>query len=140
MSGMAFNLDKLAAELAQTIVEKVKKNHKQKEIDTLERLVTKTMGVMQEQGVYAMLLFLLSRTGDEKKIAPFIRDQIYNALRSLPGFTGNSEIPNSKSDAQAALAFCSKYLLNDLDQLFLLRDLYEQMLIYTRFGAKAEDK
>lgn len=135
MSAETFNLDKLAAERAQAIVHNAKKGvpDVKKPVETLERLDTKALGVLQEQGVYALMLFLFSRTSDEKKVAPIIRNQLYEALKKLPDFK-DADI---KDEAQKALEFYSKNVLEDLDTLILVRDLYEQTLIYARYGAKA---
>ena len=141
MSETTLNLDKLAAEKAQAIVTTGKGVKGVKApVDTLERLVTKTLGVLQEQGVYAMLLFLYSRTGDEQKVAPMIHTQLFEVLKDIPKFKGNSDVPQHDALAQNALKFYSDSVLNDLDTLLLIRDLYEQTLIYARFGAKAEGK
>ena len=138
MSEKHLNLDKMAAELAQGMVAGAKElQHVKKAMDTLERLVTKTIGVLQEQGVYAMMLFLFSRTGDEEKVAPGIRGRLFNALGKLPPFSGKKDIPTEEADAHQALRFYSENILEDLDTLLLVRDLYEQTLIYARYGAKA---
>lgn len=135
MSAETFNLDKLAAERAQAIVQNAKQGvpDVKKPVETLERLDTKALGVLQEQGVYALILFLFSRTSDEKKVASIIRNQLYEALKKLPNFK-DADI---KDEAQKALEFYSKNVLEDLDTLLLVRDLYEQTLIYARYGAKA---
>lgn len=136
MSAEILNLDKLAAELAQSMVNKAKRDVKgvKKPVETLERLDTKALGVLQEQGVYALMLFLFSRTGDEDKVAPVICAQLYEALRKLPDFK-DSDI--KYDDAEKALKFYTDNVLKNLDTLLLIRDLYEQMLIYARYGAKA---
>jgi hypothetical protein len=137
MSAETLNLDKLAAELAQSMVNKAKQgvDGVKKPVETLERLDTKALGVLQEQGVYALMLFLFSRTGDEHKVAPIIRAQLYEALRKLPDFK-DSDIKDD--DAEKALKFYTDNVLKNLDTLLLIRDLYEQTLIYARYGAKAE--
>ncbi|HDQ71097.1 MAG TPA: hypothetical protein ENN19_03255 [Chloroflexi bacterium] len=122
------NLDKIAAERAQKIVEQTN------DAKTLERLATKTLGVLQEQGVYACMLFLFSRSSDEAKAAPVIRAQLFQALVALPAF---DRAPDDDDDAQTALSFFSDHVLNDLDLMLLVHDLYEQTLIYARYGAKA---
>ena len=43
------------------------------DIENLENLATKALGVLQEQGVYAMMVFLLSRSGD-KALENYIKD------------------------------------------------------------------
>ncbi|GIX47787.1 MAG: hypothetical protein KatS3mg131_1998 [Candidatus Tectimicrobiota bacterium] len=135
------NLDKLAAERAQAVVADVQAGIPgvRKPVETLERLATKTLGVLQAQGIYAMLLFLFSRSSDEEKVAPLIRGQLFEALKALPGFQGNNKIRalSEATEAQQALKVYSDHVLDNLDTLLLVRDLYEQTLIYTRFGAKA---
>jgi len=158
------NLDKLAAERAQAMVntvrtkeereaaergqrenkppdqiERDKQALRKKRTETLERLATKTLGVLQGQGVYAMMLFLFSRTGEEEMVSPIIRDQLFKAIQELPRFENNGAVQalQESTDAKEALEVYSTYVLNDLDTLLLVRDLYEQTLIYTRFGAKA---
>jgi len=125
------NLDQLAALYAQEMVKKGKP------VTVLERLVTKTLGVLQAQGVYAMMLYLLSRSGEEEKIAPIICNECYALIKELPEFSGIS-VP---SDKKKILEFYSSNdILGKIDTLLLIRDLYEQTLIYARYGAKAASK
>ena len=163
MTGATLNLDKLAAQQAQEMVRKVREEAereaedrgrqagkspeeierdkqvlREKRTETLERLATKTLGVLQEQGVYAMMLFLFSRTSDEAKVAECcIRPQLYQVLKALPAFQNDADVPDDEADAETALKFYTEKILDDLDTLLLVRDLYEQTLIYTRYGAKA---
>ena len=134
------NLDKLAARYSQNMVSDC--NDK---IKILERVVTKTLGVLQEQGVYAMILFLFSRSSEEKDVAGFIRKQLYQVLSSIrevvPEFLKNQVMPDEKTAINNVLAFYSSdEVMGDTNTLFLIRDLYEQTLIYTRYGAKALSK
>ena len=135
MSAETLNLDKLAAERAQAMVNKAKQGvaDVKKPVETLERLDTKALGVLQEQGVYALMLFLFSRTSDEKKVAPIIRNQLYEALKKLPDFKD----VDIKDNAEKALKLYTADVLNNIDTLLLVRNLYEQTLIYARYGAKA---
>ena len=132
---MPLNLDKLAAEHAQAMVEQARQKAQEvkKPVETLERLATKALGVLQSQGVYACILFLYSRTSDEAKVAPFIRSQLLEALKSTPG------LPNPPQDeASKVLSFFTNEVTGgSLDTLLLVRDLYEQTLIYARYHAKA---
>lgn len=135
------NLDKLAAQWAQKMVkdanndiDKVNK----KRVETLERLATKSLGVLQEQGVYAMMLFLFSRSSsDEQNVAPVIRAQLYKALKALPAFQNDKNLPQDDAKAEATLQFYTDNERFDLDTLLLVRDLYELTLIYVRYGSKA---
>ena len=137
MSTTTLNLDRVAAERAQAMVARAKcVEGVKRPVNTLERLATKTLGVLQEQGVYAMMLFLFSRSSDEAKIAPCIRAQLFKALDDLPS-SFKKEIPAENTDTHTALKFYTDEVLVDLDTLLLVRDLYEQTLIYARYGAKA---
>ena len=135
MKEITLNLDKLAAERAQAMASRAKQGVQgvRKPVETLERLATKALGVLQAQGVYALMLFLFSRSSDEAEVAPLIREELYQALQALPSFQG-SQI---EDEPQKALKFFSEHVLKDLDTLLLVRDLYEQTLIYARYHAKA---
>jgi len=133
------NLDQKAARHAQ---EMVKNGVRVKEAKAVENLITKTLGVLQEQGVYAVMLFLFSRTGDESKIAPEIRQSLYALLKELPQYQNDETLKNfdKMSNHQEVLPFYSANVCDNLDALLLVKELYEQALIYARYGAKAEGK
>lgn len=136
---MILNLDQTTAHCAQEMVRNVNADNRAL-MDTLERLVTKTLGVLQEQGVYAMMLFLFSRSSDEKKIAPCIREPLYQLLKCLPAFVEHENLTgfHEETAVNNVLSFFSDHVCQDLDTLMLVRDMFEQALIYARFGAKAE--
>lgn len=121
------NLDQLAAQYAQKIIADGKAE--------IENLITKTLGVLQEQGVYACMLFLFSRTSkNEKSLADKTRSHLYALINELPAFA-NHQITDAN-----ALQFFSDTVCGDLDTLLLVKELYEQTLIYARYGAKAAGK
>jgi hypothetical protein len=131
------NLDQLTARHAQQMVSNAENGGKS--VDVLERLVTKTLGVLQAQGVYAMMLYLLSRSSDEKDIASIIRSECYLLIKKLPEFS-DIPVPQENSDDKTTLKFYSSDAVQKIDTLLLIRDLYEQTLIYARYGAKAAPK
>ncbi len=160
------SLDYLAATTAQQITQVIGKEVGRRRnavsAKDTENLITKSLGILQEQGVYAMFLFLLSRSGKETKygkmkaeerIACQIVSQLIKELDgtpidmmglSYPGQMKWSLVNNRKNgkkgdrDNPAILDFITKSeLMEKLDTLLLVRDLYEQTLIYARFGAKA---
>jgi hypothetical protein len=134
------NLDQKAAQYAQNIIANSLKAGSAKEV---ENLITKTLGVLQEQGVYAMILFLFSRTSKEEKIAPHMREQLYALLQELPAFADKKDKIDAfdkNTKAEEALKFYSDSVCNDLHTLLLVKDVYEQTLIYARYGAKAAAK
>jgi len=121
------NLDRLAAQTAQRII--VDTN--QRKASEVDNLATKALGVLQENGVYAVMLYLYSRSGPDKKIALSVSDPL---LQLAAGFI-QKDTPNN--EAADALPFVTKYITNDLDTLLLVKQEWEQTLIYTRYGAKA---
>lgn len=135
------NLDQKAAQHAQ---EMVGNGVGVKDAKAVEILITKTLGVLQEQGVYAAMLFLFSRTGDESKIAPKIRQALYALLKELPQYqndeTLNDFVSTDKDKHRDVLQYYIDHVCHDLDALLLVKELYEQVFIYARYGAKAEGK
>ena len=131
------NLDLLAAEAAQKIIAET--SHILKASD-VENLVTKTLGVLQENGVYACLLFVFSRSKvesgktptDEKKIAKVVQQNLLDVMNKA------LDKPASiNANAAVALAFLTTNICADLDTLLLVKQVWEQTLIYARYGAKA---
>ncbi len=136
------NLDRLAARIAQKIVAEGGDAGK------LEILATKTLGVVQENGVYAGLLFLYSRPKAEEDQARAIRDNLLAILGADEITTLNLRFPEGQSkpdrkgqwstDKWADVAqHVTDHVTVDLDKLLLVKELYEQTLIYVRYGAKA---
>jgi hypothetical protein len=122
------NLDLLAAQAAQEIITNTTKQ-KASEVDNL---VTKALGVLQENGVYAAVLYLYSRTSTaDNAIAEKAREK----LLSLTSELGLSKPVSTR--ASDALKFLTDNICNDLDRLLLVKQLWEQTLIYARYGAKA---
>lgn len=135
------NLDQLAAQTAQAIVDDPTLESKAKET---ENLLTKALGVLQEQGVYAGMLFLYSRTSsDDIKVARVARRKLIALLTSDKLlFYNTAETPSSadSDNAQKILKFYADRVCDNLEQLLVVKDLYEQTLIYARYGAKAARK
>jgi len=131
------NLDKIAGEQAQEMIKNVKYASGKKAIESLERVVTKTLGVLQEQGVYAMMLFLFSRSSEEERVATYVCTQLINVLGEIPVFEDKRILPDKNAKADIVLEFYLNNIVNSLDTLLLVRDLYDQTLIYARYSAKA---
>jgi hypothetical protein len=123
------NLDVIAAETAQAIIEGTK-GRKSEDVDNL---ATKALGVLQENGVYAGMLFLLSRTGADQGIAQVVRDELLKLLTEKLEYTGIKK----KASAAEILQSLTKHICQDLDTLLLVKQVWEQTLIYTRYSAKA---
>ncbi|WP_028458260.1 hypothetical protein [Chloroflexus sp. Y-396-1] len=123
MSGQ--NLDQLCAQFGWKIADEVHgaigKN--------AENHITKSLGILQEDGVYAFFLYQASRGQREKPGADRLRDQAKELLKQagIDGFAKTSD----------PLAAVRDHLAGDLDQLLLAKRLLEQALIYARYHAKA---
>lgn len=95
-----------------------------------ENSITKALGVLEEQGVYALFLYLHAREKQwgqttSKELATFLRDQP-SKQSALLGTTTTDE----PFDALQALAAA-------LDKLLFARDLLHRALVYARYHAKA---
>ncbi len=122
------NLDLLAAQGAQDIITKTTGQ----EAGQVDNLITKALGVLQENGVYAALLYLYSRTSEADRA---ISEKVREKLLSLTTELGLSKPASAR--ARDALKFLTDNICNDLDRLLLVKQLWEQALIYARYGAKA---
>ena len=127
-STFEFNLDRLAARHGQQIVNRTTGEGINANAKDVDNTVTKALGVLQENGVYACVLYLKSRKSEENRRANVITSEILNLLECL-GFGR----PSNGDD----LAFISEEICNDLERILLVKDTMEQMLIYARYGAKA---
>lgn len=118
------NLDLETAKTSQKIIESTM-NNKSSEV---ENLITKTLGVLQENGIYACILYLNSRTSEaEKKIAPVIHEELLKMTKRLV------KTPTKNDDYE----YLTDEICSDIDLLILTKQLWEQTLTYARYGAKA---
>ena len=124
------NLDTLAAQTAQQVIT----HTHQFRASEVDNLATKALGVLQENGVYAVTLFLYSRSGTDEKIAPTVRSR-------LLGLAADEVLSQQAPPDQAedTLRFVTDHIAGDLDTLLLVKQVWEQTLIYVRYGAKARE-
>lgn len=123
MDAPAFeNLDLACARTGQAIAEKPSKE--------LEKLVTSALAVLEEQGVYALFLFLKTRGG---KAAPTIEQKVREFLKTTPQ---RAPLLSGDGDVFASLQSMSE----DLDKLLLARDLLRQALVYARYHVRVPQK
>ncbi len=128
MSDNLTNLDSLCAQYGYAIIQAVAPNGSLLKADRakLENSITKSLGVLQENGVYAFFLFLEYRK-DEKGIRETKR-QVLELLRHK-----KTNLLGQGNDDFAAM----RQLTENLDRILLARQLIEQTLIYARYHAKA---
>jgi hypothetical protein len=120
------NLDRLAAEHAQQFI-RLTFGQKHGDVDNT---VTKALGVLQEDGLYACFLYLLAKEKDKGK---HLTTEMLGLLEKL-GFGWGKP---SAQDAASILKHLTDKVTVDLERLLLAKEVLEQMLIYARYGAKA---
>ncbi len=121
------NLDYQAAAHAQKLLKKGGANAKD-----FENSLTKALGVLQENGLYACFLYLYAREKDngEKLAAEMLA--LLRGLR-LPA-------PPEGANRETVLQRLANDLTTDLSALLLAHQALERMLIYARYHAKAQQK
>lgn len=154
---MIVNLDKLSADFSQKILSlKEQKVEKDKFVtpESIEKICTSALGVLQEQGVYAGILFLLSKSGNKKEQKELSTDEFVacGIVANLINMLNTNELKeigcafaNDWDDNPVKVNSCKTELLKhisdvvagDIKKLLLVKSLYEQTLIYTRYGSKA---
>jgi hypothetical protein len=122
------NLDSLCAHHGYKIVRTVASNNSlpKREKAKLENTITKSLGVLQENGIYAFFLYLAYRK--DEKGAPEVKAQALNLLRHT-----EVHLLSSGNDHFQAV----QQLTENLDDLLLAYQLLEQTLIYARYHSKA---
>jgi len=122
------NIDYLCAKYGHLIITKaeIKDNKAKNEADSY---LSKALGVLQEQGIYAFYLFLEYRK--DKKAMKEVREQtqelLYKELKLLNETESKTNNPFEKA----------KKISQDLDKLLFARQVLEQTLIYARYHVKA---
>ncbi len=118
------NLDQLCAKYGWEIADKVH----QAIGKNAENHITKSLGVLQGDGLYAFFLYQASRGQREKPGADRLTEQAVAFLKEA----GIQAFQNVRDP----LAAVRDHLAGDLDQLLLAKRLLEQALIYARYHAK----
>nr|PZN02539.1 MAG: hypothetical protein DIU66_09430 [Bacillota bacterium] len=125
------NLDRLCAEYGNKFAKEVSEGLGNAK--AAETFITKALGVLQEQGLYAFLLFCESRGDKEKPGAIRIKKLTEEILKDKLSLVNNGDILKEISDKDNGLA-------SRLDDLILAIQVLEKSLIYARFHAKAMKK
>ena len=93
-----------------------------------EKLIRNSLGVLQEDGVYAFFLFLESSKEDKAKN---IKDETFKLL-------SNDEIlKDTIGDEKEPLKVLREKFNDNLDELLFAKEILERTLVYARYHAKA---
>ncbi len=123
MNAPAFeNLDLACAKVGKAIAEKPSKE--------LENLITSALAVLEEQGVYALFLFLRARGKD---LGQGVSGKLQEFLKKTP--QQRPLLPKSINDVFCAL----QKMGEDLDNLLFSQDLLRRTLIYARYHARPQE-
>lgn len=130
------NLDKLCAEYGHEFADEVSNALGEKKNETLkpnpqkaENLLTKALGVLQEQGLYAFVLFCDSRGSAEKNGAKKIKEITKELLKDKLNLINDEDLLTAIRKENG--------LASRLDDLMLAIQVLEKSLIYARYHAKA---
>ncbi len=133
----ANNLDQLCAQFGWAMCQKVGDAFKTKDGKAdkakTENHITQSLGVLQEDGVYAFFLYQKSR---EKDGGSALSAQAHELLKQA-GIKPFESESDSLRAVRGDKARNIHGLADDLDQLLLAKRLLEQALIYARYHAKA---
>jgi len=135
MGDIIQSLDQICAKYGQEIakeVSEVLRKNKNDKINTkdAENLITKALGVLQEQGLYSFVLFCEFR-GEKEKLGADKIKEISQRLFKERGLEliGNGDLLDELRRDDG--------LLTKLDDLMLAIQVLEKSLIYARFHLKA---
>ncbi len=119
------NLDQLCAEYGNKFAEQVNQILAKK----TETFLTKALSVLQEQGLYAFVLFCESRGSSEKMAADKIKELTKEILKDKLSIIGNGNLLEEIRKEGG--------VTTNLDNLMLAIQVLEKSLIYARYHAKA---
>ncbi len=123
MNAPAFeNLDLACAKVGKTIADRPSKE--------LENLITSALAVLEEQGIYALFLYLKAQ---DKSVGQTVSDRLYDFLKKTPK---QSHLLENGPDVLSAL----QRLGEDLDKLLLARELVRQSLVYARYHVRLREE
>ena len=121
-------LDMKCAQQGKEIADKVFNLKKDK--TKTENLITKSLGVLQEDGVYAYFLYLSSLKNN------YPEDAEKEAFELLKQNDILKDVVGSGDDILKAIR---ENFDNKLDELLFAKELLERALVYARYHAKALD-
>ncbi len=135
MGGPSFeNLDLACAKAGKGIVDKLSEDSKAgpKLFKEIENLIRDAISVLEEQGVYALFLFLKTKT-QSKKPGDLVSRELHIFLKNVPQKDPLLCDDNDLFDSLQKLA-------EDLDKLLLASNLLRQTLIYAFYHARLRTK
>lgn len=130
----AFNLEPVCARYGMDLVTLYK--DEKTGLDDKENIVTKALGVLVENGVYAMTVFLLTCNKDKfglhvlNSLAALLADEKVNLL-------SKKDVPPADGEGMLARLTAIRSLTEDMEKLFMARRVLEGALTFARYHCKA---
>ena len=119
------NVDMICADYGSKIADRINNSD--------ESLVNKSLGVLQEEGVYAFFLFLAAQAKDKENTPAYcIQKDIFDLLKVF--------FQSIKDSQEDILSIVRNNLAEDLNNLFLAKAIIERTLVYARYHLKAKPK
>ena len=131
------NLDFLCAKYGQEIVRSVEREVMEKKIrkNDIENMLQKSLGVLQEDGIYAFTVYL-DAEGAFNNAAEGKEHVVKEILKNAWNLLNDIALVNGECKRDIVYSGLQK-LSADLNKLFLAKDLIEKCLIYALYHAKA---
>jgi len=123
-----YNLDRISAEIGFELAEQFQRKD---DFEKLETIVNKALGVLIEDGLFAYVVWLKSRSEKERDYAKRLEDKSLKLLKSQS---------ISLTDKDDLLTAIRDDITTSIQKTLLARQLLERMLIYARYRAKALQK
>lgn len=136
------NLDFLCARYGQEIVKSTESMEREVRKSDIENMLQKSLGILQEDGIYAFTVYLDSEGAfkddadgrDKEKVVKGILKNVWSLLSDTSVALVNGECMRDVVYTEL------QRLSEDLDKLFLAKDLIEKCMVYARYHAKALPK
>lgn len=130
------NIDRLCAEIGFSIPEEYKKKD---ELSKQENMIRKALGILAQDGIFAYLIWLESEKSlnpnenkAEEKVARKIHEKSCDLLKSIEFIGEDMDYRELKEELKNSYG-----ILEDIHQMFLVKQLIERMLTYALYNAKA---
>jgi hypothetical protein len=135
------NLDYIAAKTGQNILSSLQIDKKENEKSVkkeLEKLINDALLVLHNNGVYACILYLYA-SEKKKDVAKKIAEKLLYSVKEALGIVFEN-LDEQINEPERVLNIVNEKICNNVDTLFLVKNLWERILIYARYGAKAKVK
>lgn len=128
------NLDLECAKVGKKIVEERKEDADKK----IKNVVENSLGVLQEDGIYAFYVYLFSEGAqNEKNNSYVIAKRTWNFLKEGDNDEFGMDFVEKDFNKNRVYKDLENKVLNDLDRTFFVKEILENILVYGRYHAKA---